>query len=220
MDFCVTGAPGSGKSDFALDLALALDQGKESWVVIDGYADEVRKETKLALGGWAGWGGNFIVAAERLKAELSWYKREQQYIVVGSAIETIVYFSLNGSSSVSSEDYTRVAAFMKMMSMLIADFHVYGVTFFLPLPTDHEDYWLSQEIETALDVLGVPYARLSEENRLDQALTIIEQARAALEAPKPVERRVRPRGSDGGEDRSLPNDVPNLSKHGSDGIGQ
>jgi hypothetical protein len=218
IDILLVGAPGSGKTDLAFDLATALDQGEEFYSIVDEYAEDVRDQSNLAIGPYAGYIGNFLIAAERLKREVGHFKRGEPYIVCGSLVETIVYFSVNGTSTpTDAVSYRKINTFMQMLGMTLVDMYAYGVCLYLPVPEDHENFLLSQEIGTALSTLQVPYARLSEEDRLEQALGLIRQAEAELDVAEAKQRGVRAGGSDGEDDGDAPVTVPDVPEHGADG---
>jgi hypothetical protein len=179
IDVALIGLEGAGKSD----LALGIVEAHPEYNVIDGYAQEVQEYTGIALGPWATYVGNLVVVGARLEEEIRYTRAKQPFITCGTIVETILYFSQHGGNVAppTPDEYVRVSTFMGLCGNLIADMWGYGYVAYLPLPEDHPDKWIDQELATTLDILGRSYDRLdgSYDERLDQALEGIASANAA-----------------------------------------
>ena len=160
----LVGAPGSGKTELANDI-VETEQFQDH-VVIDNYAQTTSTYTNLALGPYATYVGNYLVAADRLRREVRAIKHNEDHIVCGTLIETAVYMSMRGGldNVGGSSEANRIAAFMQMLGMLFNDVGGYDKIFYLPLVDGSEiNKRVDSEIVDALGVFGVPYITLGED---------------------------------------------------------
>lgn len=91
MKIGVLGAPGAGKTKFASGLAkqLGIKHRDQSVKVVDGYVQNLQKRTGLALGPWASYAENMMIAGNRESARL--VKKADNQITVGTIMDTMVY---------------------------------------------------------------------------------------------------------------------------------
>lgn len=131
MKIGVIGAPGVGKTTFANAL------GKELGLpVVDRYAQKIQKDTGLALGPWASYSENFMVAGARLAAE---EKVGAERITVGTALDTVNYAALKSDITMRQTVEHKRAAFasansaMMGIGCMIAETWDYNLCFIVPI---------------------------------------------------------------------------------------
>lgn len=190
MDIAIVGAPQSGKTKFAHELSAALDL--ENSIVIDGYAYHVGQDSGLALGDAAGYIGNLLVLAERLKYELSAMKSEhiEHTIVCGTLIDTITYMSVHAAlytGKRNRDGQEKIASFMHLCGAVFTDMFVYDYVFYLPLPESVQDDELrlfDTELRRALEMFWVKSVTLegTVEEQVEKAVDQIATPKDAVPA--------------------------------------
>lgn len=182
MDIALIGVPGSGKSGLAHQLLNHITEHHGSCRNIDGYADEVGEVSHLALGEWAGYIGNLLVASARLTDEIAAMKNKdvEHSIVCGTLVETITYMSIHAAvfTGKDPEEQQKIQMFMHLMGCLMHDMFIYDHIFYLPPGDDatREQVTVDEELRRALSLYSIDYATLDGpvEDKLEKALTIIE----------------------------------------------
>jgi nicotinamide riboside kinase len=177
------GAPGSGKTVLANEIAKQLDGPV---TVVDGYVQKTQKEMDLALGGYATYFGNLAVALNRVGAEREAIKGKPDYVITcGTHIETIVYSSISAyfeqreNPEANDLHLERTSIFMRFLGMLSNDTFGYAHVFLLPLPDPKDEFAkrVHEEILMAVDTFGVEYTRLDEDpdKQIEKALSEIRE---------------------------------------------
>lgn len=133
MKIGILGAPGAGKSAFAKGLAKELGDAH----VVDNYVQRLQKSTDLALGPFAGYTENLMVAGVREAARLKVNDAKYQ-IAVGTIMDTMVYVmvhsdvSLHNNAAEKMQVYADARAVVNCMTLWYNYTWDYDVTFFLP----------------------------------------------------------------------------------------
>jgi hypothetical protein len=143
----LAGVPGSGKSKLALAIKNELEKQNEyeEVEIIDGYIDEIEKETDLALGFHGTYIGNMHVAIGREYRDRIARENNDAVITCGTLFETSAYlaqkmereFSVLEEEDEKYEWNLRVDASMRYISCLYIDTVRYDRIYHLsPLTTD------------------------------------------------------------------------------------
>lgn len=180
MKIAISGPPGSGKSKLARDIAQELDIK-----AVVGYSELLQKNTDLALGPWATYSENMMVAGTRMAKERS---AGQDYIVSGTILDTITYAMMKTDIPTRSGplDIGRVETLaeggIKGLGIIYAENWDYDLSFFLPYTgttRKRRDPW-AQKLESIYpDVFEAYRAPLdaaltgSSREKMDDAMGII-----------------------------------------------
>ncbi len=176
MSIALIGAPRSGKTALAEELTQKLPD----YIIVDGYAQHVSRYCDIALGPWANYIGNMMVASERMKEEVACIRKEQQFIACGTLIETMAYASM-GSVNNDKVAYARAAAFMPFIGVLWSETWDYDGAFFLHVAEDAKPLHkqIEAQISTTLAMFTVPHIGLHwGDNRAEIVLDTLEQTNA------------------------------------------
>jgi hypothetical protein len=168
MKIGVIGAPGSGKSKFAKDLAKTFDL-----TTVDNYVQRLKDTTDLELGYWASYSENFMIAGVRMAVE----RRYKNTITAGTILDTLLYCAMKHDITSSRGDavqqalerseYARVNSAMNAMGMMYTESWSYDLAFYLPLEKDYLvrgielDKVHDDEIPHLLEVFHAPVITLS-----------------------------------------------------------
>lgn len=189
----LVGAPGSGKTRLAHKLADELRQEYGTTKVIDSYVQPIIDKTGIALGHFATYLGNLMIAGERLQAELAWQKAKVNSITCGTILETTTYLSTAVGIQKERDPqnnylFERARVQLESFGLILHDTFRYDHVFYLPLPeTDDKevifDQHLDQELEAAIRLFNIPATRLEGDTdaKLKAALQEIESAKEAAE---------------------------------------
>lgn len=204
LDIIITGAPGSGKGKFAHRLATSFwtTEPDTDYAVVQGYPEEVAQFTGLALEDSAGYVGNLLVLAERLKHEVRWIKEEQPYIMVGSVWETITHYAIHVGRYIRRSDQSSQAQatiFMQLCGVVLAGFGTYPVTLIkkLPLDSDPNALFFENQLIQTLDMYGgfnpgtLVVEPGTEEEELESSLAHIAHVREVIATATADESSVR-----------------------------
>jgi hypothetical protein len=182
----IVGAPGAGKSDFAIRLKARLSEElfPESFWIIDDYVQEIQEDTGLALGPWAAHYENYMIAGVRLAAEAR--LDGEDTITVGTILDSLTYTLILGgidlSTEYSNDQFMESQTAINGMALLYGQTWDYNMTFYLPLENGVDQLWrkrLDSTLPSVIDSFLVPNAFVLEgttEERLDIATRLIEEA--------------------------------------------
>ena len=216
------GAPETGKSELAIGLHGRLD----GYCVIDKYAKRVSDHMDVAVGLWAPYLVNSVIATRRLQDELAAQRRGLNYISVGTVLDTIVYQSVHSSRIAVQDEHQihRAQVMMAWLGTIMYDQWNYEHIFYLPYQGDEQIHqFYDAQLREALTLYNVPYARLdgdAEEN-LEEAANYITAEPVDAEAADLEELGVREGRGDSEEAGDSAEPVPGVSdEDGADRSGQ
>lgn len=193
MNIALIGAPGSGKSALAADLAKELGQKDpdcdcvRTVAIVDDYCPEIEIETNIALGPIADYLGNLYVALGRYGRERVARMDHQIVISAGTIIETAVYTAMHfvGLTAVLNEEQQqeaapRIDATLRILACLYADICQYDYAFYLPptmTPADEDWAYFDQQLQAALEGFKLlPVTPLTNSsNQVSDALSALEK---------------------------------------------
>jgi hypothetical protein len=154
----IIGPPGAGKSKLARQikahLAVELDASYEDGVeptiaIVDNYAQKIQRETNLALGPWASYSENFMVAGTRRAAELKARKSNLTTVTltVGTIVDTLLYCAMHSDALINGawEENLPVAqrwvqAAMPAAGLWYRETWDYDLAVFCPCADDAENW--------------------------------------------------------------------------------
>ena len=216
MKIGILGAPGAGKSAFARGLAKSLGDTN----VVDNYVQRLQKSTDLALGPWAPYHENLMIAGVR-EAARSKKSDSKHQITVGTIMDTMVYvmaysdIAMHTDPSRAQQVYVDTRSVVNGLTLWYNTTWDYDVCFFLPRQGEPKSkdildefyHDLSQVYPTVLETFFVVTYGLEGETkeRVQVAREVIgilerdEEARAnqADESTEDQERSIRSGSSDG-----------------------
>lgn len=229
MKIGILGPPGVGKSKFARELRKELDfDDATAPPIIDNYVQRLQKDTRLALGPWASYVENYMIAGERMRQEA---RRGADVITVGTIVDTVMYCSmrsdivLHRTDSNVQEAYRTAQVAMQGITMWYDTTWDYNLAFFLPY--DHHKHhagWEAEYSRYMLDVLEafrvpgvVTIERGTPQERAKLAAEVIRIAQREEEGSETpvgsspaIESGVRPSDSDGEGQRGSAEPVPDV----------
>lgn len=229
MKIAVLGAPGSGKSDFAHELAELLQDPEESgmsYLVLDGLVEDLR----LTTGQEYGMLGNHIddlqVVFKRLEWESAWSVRSS--ITVGTVLDSSAHnFARVEHVSDSEVPLTQIKlqAIAATFGMLYTDTWDYDYAFLLGKPEDFTQGGYPHLIQVTLNRLinayRAPVLTFNPEVPNDKKASTAADAIRALEEETAIaasiKRGVRRGGEDREDDGDSPEPVPDVPEQGTDG---
>lgn len=160
MKIAISGPPGSGKSKLAREIAQELDIK-----AVVGYTDLLQKNTDLALGPWATYSENMMIAGTRMGKECS---AGPDYVVAGTIIDTLSYgmmktdIPLRPGPLDTARVETLAEGAIKGLGVIYAETWDYDLSFFLPYTKTtrkRRDLWAQRLEAIYIDVYeayGVP----------------------------------------------------------------
>lgn len=131
MKIALIGAPGSGKTKLAKEIAKKLDLK-----IVDGYAEKWSKRTGLTVGFTGGYTHSLGVALDRVFEER---KLEDNFVTCGSTLDSLLYMALMSLSDPNNVEFIRAKSYMEVLSMLFYDFWGYDHVFFCRLYAEEPD---------------------------------------------------------------------------------
>lgn len=153
MKIAISGPPGSGKQKLARSIAQELDLK-----AVVGYTDLLQKNTDLALGPWATYSENMMVAGTRMGKEKS---AGTDYVVAGTIIDTLSYAMMKTDIPFypGPLDTARVETLaegaIKGLGVMYAETWDYDISFFLPYTKTtrkRREHWAQKLEAIYLDV--------------------------------------------------------------------
>ena len=147
MKIALTGVPGAGKSALAkaLKTELEKDDRYKSVAIVDGYIEEIEKQTDLAFGFHGTYIGNINIALGREYRDRIARENNDAVITCGTIFETSAYlaqqmedeFSVLTDSGEKYDWNLRVDASMRYISCLYVDTVLYDKIYHLsPVSVD------------------------------------------------------------------------------------
>lgn len=193
----LVGAPESGKTELARQVATALD----NCGIVDDYIDVITKRSDIAMSHFATYIGNMMCAVGRLEHERTAAKQWDNLVVCGSLIETSVYQAINAYTHATTTDDPgfreasdkRTQVTMVWLSMLRADSWDYDLAFYLPFSeeykTEDDHKWSSvvdDQIKAAAEAFDIDLITLPTDSdaRLEIVLEKVREANEATEADR------------------------------------
>lgn len=185
MKIGLIGPPGSGKTVLAEKLQARLG---DNVVIIDGYVEEIEEQADLALGSWATYIGNLMVAMGRVQRE-RWVMKDPEAaashtITCGTIIDTLTYAAVDGLNRSRYQDeitdaYKRAIVLMPILGVMVIDTMNYDRIIYLPgkipEPGVEEATFnevIAQELPSTIESFYVPHLMLSslEDEDIDKAM--------------------------------------------------
>lgn len=145
MKIGLIGAPGSGKSELAQQIAKEKDLK-----VIDGYAENWRDRTKLAIGFTGGYLSTLGVALDRLIEE---DRIKDDYVTAGTLVDSLMYTAMSSLTDPDPTEFLRAKTYIETIAILFFDYWSYDHVFVCRLPVDTEapDGTTAEPAEKLLD---------------------------------------------------------------------
>jgi hypothetical protein len=137
MKIGIIGPPEVGKSKFAKALAKEHDLK-----IVDNYCQRLQRDTNLALGPWALYSEDFMIAGTRLAAEV---KAPDNRIVVGTILDTLTYaairsdLTLNQGFPSDRTAYVSAQATMQALSLIYSETWDFHLAFHLPYSKEQKE---------------------------------------------------------------------------------
>lgn len=165
MKIGILGAPGAEKSKFARGLSRAMPT---KTAVVDNYAQRLQKASGLALGPWASYSENLMIAGMREMERA--VKQGDHQITVGTIMDTMTYVMVYSDIIIHSYSrqelaniYHNAQAIVSGLSLWYTETWDYDICFFLPYePPASADlnqrfsYTLSSAYSQVIDTFYVP----------------------------------------------------------------
>lgn len=189
IEIGLIGVPGSGKTQLANDLADLRDilegdgESATDVTIVDRYAEAVEDRSGIALGKYASYMGNMMVAFERL--ELEEYARFSDLadfmVTCGTLVESSAYTAYAVSQGESDlMQMAKIQGSLGMIGCLMIDTFQYDLLFYLE-PQEYDDftYRLDQEIAKVLKAVNLEPVVLDQginrEGRLKEVIERLEE---------------------------------------------
>ncbi len=203
MKIGITGARGSGKSDFAEALAGPLSQKMNSFptTILDGYIEDFQLQTDLAAAQYASYVVNMEIAMYRLVLEQEHFKeykdKGNNLIVCGTMIDTSIYLAVNALNMANTGEGQlesnlardlRSNATMHWFGMMRTDAWNYDYVFYLPLGDKRDEdkdpvaAAFDDLVIEAYETFHVPFLLLDQdtaEEKVEAALKYIQETNEA-----------------------------------------
>lgn len=225
MKIGVLGAPGAGKTKFAQGLAKSLGDT----TVVDNYVQRLQKSSNLALGPWASYSENMMIAGVREAARLKQHDKTNQ-ITVGTIMDTMVYIMVHCDNSVNSNTRDKAAAIYQESHAVVNGMTLwynytwdYDVCFHLPYAKTEEFNFstkMNEAYSPVLETFFVPVYGLEGDTKgrveiASQVIEILERDEASrtaanLESSKDEKRSVRSSSKDGTGVGDSPRPMPDV----------
>lgn len=225
MKIGILGAPGAEKSKFARGLAKNLDGNV---AVVDHYVQRLKKASGLALGPWASYSENLMIAGVR-EAERA-IKQGDHQITVGTIMDTMTYIMVYSDILISNnraEDRAQIyhtgQAVVSGLSLWYTETWDYDVCFFLPFVGKVKEgdlvagfsYTLDGAYSDVLDTFYVPNVfglegktneRIEIAREVIERLTEVEDSQESPQSDPPSDegQSVRRGSEDGAGGRDTP----------------
>lgn len=140
MKIGIIGAPGSGKTELAEQIAK-----EKNLQVVDGYAERWSERTGLTIGYTGGYAHSLGVALERIFDE---NKLGDDFVTAGTTVDSLMHMALVSLKNPNKVEFIRAKTYMETIAMLYYDFWLYDHVFVCRLPQQEV-----KDEETAKDLL-------------------------------------------------------------------
>lgn len=217
MNIAIIGAPGSKKTKLAKRMKTNLSG---TTAIVDGYVNRLQRDTGLALGPWATWSENFMVAGYRRAIELKARKSADHVITVGTILDTMYYCGLTSqaeNSGASPDPYATKLATTAAMGGIGVWFRTdwdYDLAFIIEYNEKGKAFteaWRGQysdDIKPLAQSLAIPgLFRYEELEQFDDGVFT-----QIVEAAANDGQGIRPDGESGEETREAAIDVPDVPR--------
>lgn len=188
MNIALVGAPGSGKTKLAHELARKMD----NTCVVDDYVQAVEERSEIHIGQIIDYVGNMMVIMERYALENKARGHHDNVITCGTIFESSIYYTAHvlafreSSTEDQAMEYApRVDASLRMMACLYNDIMPYNHIFYLRLGTGTPDaQFIDKELQVAVagfklrDMVALD-VETAEGQRLEKVLGVIGEAKGA-----------------------------------------
>lgn len=192
----IIGAPKSGKSKLARDLKKVAPEilGHEP-VVVDNYAQKLQRDTKLALGQFATYSENYMIAGARHAAERKAIETGASVITVGTMVETFLYGVVTTDAEMQAHDPVLAMKIaqgaMAGLGVILSETVDYDALIYLPYTKTKGDNWaklFDEQIPNISFNFSLPIITVegTQSERIQKASNILKSAHAAspeLEVP-------------------------------------
>lgn len=182
------GAPSSGKSKIARAVAKESEQllGHKP-VIVDDYVKRLQKDTDLALGPFASYSENFMVAGTRYAAEFKAMKKGISVFTVGTIIESFLYQAMVADIELQRTDpqaaLRAAETAMGGMGLILAETLGYDAIIYLPFVQKgkEENYWskmVDEHIQTVTFSFSIPISIVegTTNERISKSKKVVEFA--------------------------------------------
>jgi GTPase SAR1 family protein len=223
MKIGILGAPGAGKTKFAHELRNQLYELGYT-VVINGYVEELRKNTGLEYGLLGNHIDDYQVVFKRRERELR-LDTADNTITCGTVLDSVAHcFARSEDRARNSRELTltseRLRTIAESFGLLYTETWDYDYAFYLPyLGEDPDSRLIDVALVQILTTYAAPVFSFKTEVTHDEKASIAAKAIRAIEAeqfPATDERRVQPGGEAREEDGDSAESVPDVPQQGRD----
>lgn len=222
MKILLVGAPESGKTELAQQVATALDECG----IVDDYIPVVENRSNITMGHFATYIGNMMCALGRLEAERDASRHWKNLVICGSLLETSVYQAINAythnvnnanNAAFREASDKRASVTMAWLSLLRMDAWEYDLVFYLPqsedFKADDENKWSSvvdDQIQAAAEALEVEMIALPT-SRDDRVALVLQKVKELEDEATEVDGEPVGVGGEGSpENGNSDPDLPNV----------
>lgn len=121
MKIAIIGAPGSGKTTLAKQIAK-----KKELKVVDGYAERFAKRNDLAIGFFGGYSTTLGIALDRVFEE---NKADNDYVLCGTTLDSLMYIAMSSPKNPNQVDFMRAKTYLESVAILYFDYWSYDHVF-------------------------------------------------------------------------------------------
>jgi hypothetical protein len=134
----ILGAPGAGKTKVARKVVQLLQDPEPKWIVVDGYVNQMIKQTGIQFGAKSNFPQNLSVITTRWTKEAEAYNKGLSSITCGSIYESILYSTF--ATMFRSPDEQQIVrdqlfnnVMMQALGAIEGTTYDYDAMFFIPL---------------------------------------------------------------------------------------
>ncbi len=185
IKIALLGAPGSGKSKIARK-TVSLLKPETDWTIIDGYVNNMSKQTGIDFGPSSNFAQNLSIITSRWIKEAEAYKKQYNTITCGTIYESIIYstfntiFSSPDESAIIKENYIN-QILMQALGALELSTYDYDAMFLLRLNEqklkENKHTWIQvvdAKLLDALEGFNKKIIILDEKTDTEKAKTVVE----------------------------------------------
>lgn len=166
MKIAIVGAPGSGKSELAVEIEKLLQSKCSSCkiAIIDDYIDDIGREVDLAMDGQTTYVGNLYAMLGRFTLERKAESEGAKHVITcGTMVDTGVYATRKAVEEQTQLAWIQNTNFMNIMGSLVRDTWRYDHVFVLSLdgsdPVSVEGA-IDRGVFMALSTFKIPFVPL------------------------------------------------------------